>query len=181
MKLARLLIILDLDETLVRATGNPTLDPPDFIIEAYRVRQRPKLHEFLRAISKIGDIAIWSSGNESYVDAIVSKVVPADIQLSFVWARSRCTRQYDSEQLEEYWVKDLKKVKRLGYQIERILIVDDTPEKIERHYGNHIQIEPFYGDLSDRVLPKLARYMEQFASTENVRTIEKRGWVNFIT
>ncbi|GAB5559831.1 MAG: hypothetical protein SynsKO_14780 [Synoicihabitans sp.] len=180
METPRLLIILDLDETLVRATGNPTLDPPDFMLGDYRVRRRPMLDSFLCSVSKLGDLAIWSSGNDGYVDAIVSEIVPRDIALRFVWSRSRCTRQFDSEHLEEYWVKDLKKVKRLGFSLERVLIVDDTPEKIERHYGNHIFIEPFYGDLGDRVLPKLAAYLQQFTQIENVRDIEKRGWIDSI-
>ena len=34
---------------------------------------------------------------------------------------------------------DLKKVKRLGYRLERVLIADDTPRKVHRHYGNALQ------------------------------------------
>ena len=54
--------------------------------------------------------------------------------------------------------------------------MDDSPEKIERHYGNHVRIEPFYGDLEDRVLLRLATYLEGLATVENVRILEKRGW-----
>lgn len=172
----RLLVIFDLDETLVRATGNPTLDPPDFMLDAFRVRRRPQLEDFLRSVSRFADIAVWSSASDTYVEELVRKIMPTDVLLRFAWARSRCTRRYDTEHLEEYWVKDLKKVKKLGYSLERALIVDDSPEKIERHYGNHVRIEPFYGDTDDRVLPKLATYLERFASAENVRKLEKRGW-----
>jgi hypothetical protein len=70
----------------------------------------------------------------------------------------------------------LKKLKRLGYSLERVLIVDDSPEKIERHYGNHVPIEPYYGDLGDRVLDRLGEYLERFAQAPNVRTVEKRNW-----
>ncbi|WP_324726129.1 HAD family hydrolase [Actomonas aquatica] len=176
MEIPRLLIVLDLDETLIRATGNPTLDPPDFTIDSYRVRRRPMVHEFLCAAATFADLGIWSSASESYVDAIVRKIVPDSISLQFVWARSRCTRQYDSEQMEEYWVKDLKKVRRLGYPLERVLMVDDSPEKVERHFGNYVRVEPFYGDQNDRVLPDLERYLRSFISVPNVRTVEKRGW-----
>lgn len=172
----RLLVIFDLDETLVRATGNPTLDPPDFMLDAFRVRRRPMLADCLRRVSRFADIALWSAASDSYVQEIVAQVVPADTVLRFVWGRSRCTRCYDTEHLEEYWVKDLKKVKRLGYALERVLIVDDSPEKAERHYGNYVRIAPFYGDLEDRALPQLAAYLERFAHVANVRTVEKRGW-----
>lgn len=172
----RLLVIFDLDETLVRATGNPTLDPPDFMLDSFRIRRRPLLEELLRSVSQFADIAVWSSASDTYVEEIIRKIIPSDISLRFAWARSRCTRRYDTEHCEEYWVKDLKKVKKLGYSLERVLIVDDTPEKIERHYGNHVRIEPFYGDLGDRTLSKLAVYLSQFAAVENVRKLEKRGW-----
>jgi len=176
MSLPPLLVIFDLDETLVRATGNPTLDPPDFMVDDFRVRRRPMVAECLHAVARFANVAIWSSGSDSYVEEIVRRITPADVAFRFVWGRSRCTRRYDHEQQEQYWVKDLKKVKRLGYTLERVLIVDDTAEKIERHYGNHVHIEPFYGDLSDRALPQLVIYLQRFAEAENVRSIEKRGW-----
>lgn len=174
--LPRLLVIFDLDETLVRATGNPTLDPPDFMLDAFRVRRRPMAAECLRAVSRFADIAIWSAASDSYVQEILSQLIPSDLTLEFVWGCSRCTRRYDHQHLEEYWIKDLNKVKRLGYCLERVLIVDDSPEKVERHYSNHVRIDPFYGDLEDRALPRLATYLETFAEIPNVRTIEKRGW-----
>ncbi len=173
---SRLLVICDLGETLVHATQDPALDPPDFMVDEYRVRRRPQLAEFLRSVSRFADLAVWSSASDSYVAEIVQQIVPSEVSLRCVWARSRCTRRRDMDQFEEYWVKDLKKVKNLGYSLERILIVDDSPEKIERHYGNHVRIEPFYGELDDCTLPKLAAYLERFAVMENVRTVEKRGW-----
>lgn len=176
MKLARLLVIFDLDETLVRATGNPTLDPPDFMLDAFRVRRRPMVAECLRAVMRFADVAVWSAGDDSYVREIVDQITPEGVAFRFVWGRSRCTRCHDREQREDYWVKDLEHVTRLGYSLERILVVDDSPEKIERHTGNHVHIEPFYGDLEDRALSQVASYLERFAEVANVGLVEKRGW-----
>jgi TFIIF-interacting CTD phosphatase-like protein len=173
---ARFLVIFDLDETLIRATGNPTLDPPDFWIDAFRVRRRPGLEEMLRSVSQFAEIAVWSSASQSYVEEIVGNIVPTDIPLRFVWSRSRCTRRYDAEHMEEYWVKDLKKVKKLGYSLERIILVDDSPEKVERHYGNHIRVEPFYGAIEDRVLIMLPNFLKILSLVPNVRLVEKRDW-----
>jgi hypothetical protein len=50
--------------------------------------------------------------------------------------------------------------------------------KIGRHYGNQVRVEPFYGDLADRMLPRLAVYLERFAHTENVRSVDKRNWLH---
>ena len=87
-----------------------------------------------------------------------------------------CGRRYDQEQFEEYHVKDLRKVKRLGYRLERVLIADDTPLKVHRHYGNAIYIPPFFGDPTDEVLPRLGRFLISLRDEPNVRTLEKRGW-----
>ena len=43
------------------------------------------------------------------------------------------------------YLKPLKKVKRMGWRLERMLIVDDTPEKCLRNYGNAIHPLPFEG------------------------------------
>lgn len=107
---------------------------------------------------------------------IVARSFPKELSLRFTWGRTRCTRQYDAEHHNEYWVKDLKKLRRLGFSLERILIVDDSPEKVERNYGNHVPIEPFYGDLNDHVLNSLGSYLEGFADFPNVRAVEKRAW-----
>ena len=35
-----------------------------------------------------------------------------------------------------YRVKDLKTIRRVGYELERVIVVDDTAKKHERNYGN---------------------------------------------
>jgi TFIIF-interacting CTD phosphatase-like protein len=90
--------------------------------------------------------------------------------------RDRCTRRFDADLGEEGFIKDLKKVKRIGFPLERILFVDDTHSKMARNYGNAIYIQPFEGDHEDHELPKLLRYLETIHDVENFRKLEKRGW-----
>lgn len=47
------------------------------------------------------------------------------------------------------YAKRLKKVQRRGYNLRRVLIVDDTPEKVLHNYGNAIYATPFLGDPAD--------------------------------
>ena len=75
-----------------------------------------------------------------------------------------------------YWVKDLKKVKRLGYDLNRMLMVDDTPSKLQRNYGNAVYVSSFEGDPADRELLSLAPYLLSLVDCDDFRTIEKRGW-----
>ena len=60
----------------------------------------------------------------------------------------------------------------------RILIVDDTREKVCRNYGNAIYVTEFIGSNTDEELPQLARYLIHLRSEPNFRRIEKRGWRN---
>ena len=134
------------------------------------------LGEFLATASEWFDLAVWSSASEGYIGAMVEALFPSPKALRFVWSCKRCTRRLDGEWRREYWVKDLKKVKRAGYPLERVLAIDDSPEKLERQYGNLVRVRPFLGDPADRELPALLRFLERLRGTENVRTVEKHDW-----
>jgi RNA polymerase II subunit A small phosphatase-like protein len=73
-------------------------------------------------------------------------------------------------------VKDLKKLRKRGYDLNQIIVVDNTPQKLNRNYGNLVRIDDFEGDLSDRELKRLMRYLEDLVKADNIRTVEKRGW-----
>jgi RNA polymerase II subunit A small phosphatase-like protein len=171
-----ILLILDLDETLVHAAEEPLDRGHDFLVGPYRVYRRPFLDEFLTACADDFRLAVWSAGTDEYVRQTVDRILPQGIEPAFVWGRSRCVRRYDPEMLEDFPLKDLKKVRRLGYRLERVLIVDDTPRKVRRHYGNAIYVPPFFGDPGDEALPRLARYLTSLKNASNVRILEKRGW-----
>jgi hypothetical protein len=55
-------------------------------------------------------------------------------------------------------------------------MVDDTPGKLARQYGNYIRVTPYLGNEDDRELALLTRYLRELRDVENVRRIEKRGW-----
>ena len=171
-----ILLILDLDETLIYATEDPLRRELDFIVGPYAIYQRPFLSEFLTSCSAWFHLAIWSSATDEYVQAVVERMMPTGIEPVFDWGRRRCVLRYDLEQFEDYHVKDLKKVKRMGYRLERVLIADDTPSKVQRHYGNAVYVPPFLGDSEDGTLPRLAGYLISLHDVANVRTVEKRGW-----
>jgi len=177
MNLERILLIFDIDETLIYGTEKPLARQEDFgFAKQFYIYKRPFLDEFIREVSKLFELAVWSSASESYVKFIVDNIFPDPTILSFHWAYRRNTMRYNFELREHYPIKDLKKVRRLGYPRGRILIVDDSPEKAERNYGNAIYIKPFEGDLKDRELVKLLSYLQELANVPNVRAIEKRGW-----
>jgi len=172
----RILLILDLDETLVYAAASPLPQPADFIVGPYYVYRRPGLSEFLLACSECYRIAVWSSSSDDYAVSVISQIMPRDVVVGFVWGRSRCTRKIDHELQEEYYLKDLRRVKQRGYDLRRVLIVEDSPRKVARNYGNAIYVSPYEGDASDDELPQLASYLRSICSLADVRRLEKRNW-----
>jgi RNA polymerase II subunit A small phosphatase-like protein len=177
----RILLVLDLDETLVYATEQPLDWQPDFKAGPYSVYRRPHLEEFFRTCSGLYELAFWSSAGEAYVATLVRGILPAGIEPVFIWGRARCVRCLDPETREYYFVKDLRKVKRRGFGLGRVLAVDDSPRKLERNYGNAVYVRPYLGERDDNELELLACYLVSLPAVDNIRTLEKRGWRNKVS
>lgn len=171
----RILLILDMDETLIHATEEVLLTP-DFKVGRYNVYRRPHLKKFLKACSELYDLAIWSSGTCHYVHAVVAKIMPPNIQPVFIWCRDRCTPQLHPETRDHFYLKNLKKVKRLGYDLDRVLIVEDTAVNVRLNYGNAIFVASYFGQPKDDELRLLKDYLASIHSVANVRKLEKREW-----
>ncbi len=184
-----MLLILDLDETLIHATEQDLGIPFAYQVGKYKVYLRSCLHEFLETCHQHFELAIWSSATEDYIGEIVQNTLPAHVKFSFIWGRNRCT-PIISPRVDEYgyynmdissyyeYAKKLHKLKRKGYSLDQILMVDDTPAKLVYNYGNAIYIKPFTGLPTDQELPKLAQYLLTLQGVLDVRAIEKRGWSN---
>lgn len=67
-------------------------------------------------------------------------------------------------------------MRKAGWSLDRVLIVDDTPEKCLRNDGNAIYPLPYEGAVDDDELPHLADYLVALKDEANVRRIEKRRW-----
>jgi RNA polymerase II subunit A small phosphatase-like protein len=71
-----ILLILDLDETLIHAAEQPLERPADWRLGPYSVYCRPYLAEFLAAVAQSFALAVWSSGTIDYVEAMVARIMP---------------------------------------------------------------------------------------------------------
>lgn len=176
------LLILDLDETLVHTVEVDKPQPPgltpDYVVGSCRhqVYRRPFLAEFLTIVGQYYDLAVWSSAGSGYVEPTVELIFADFSAPLFVWSSPRCTRRFDHESHQEYFIKDLKKVRKKGFNPERMLIVDDTPQKSERNFGSVVYISEFNGEVDDCELLYLAQYLVSIANHANFRNLEKRGW-----
>jgi RNA polymerase II subunit A small phosphatase-like protein len=172
------LLILDLDETLAHSAEHALNSPADFCFEGFFVYRRPFLSKFLNAVSQWFNLAVWSSASGPYVRTLVDRLLPNNA-LEFVWCRDRCTQRFDVDQQEHYWVKNLETVKRRGFRLERVLMIDDSSEKVAGHYGNLLLVQPFVGDLEDSELRDILPFLEWLRHRNNFRSVEKRRWRAF--
>ena len=152
----RPLLILDLDETLVHGAETRQHRDADFTVGPFFVYKRPHLKSFLQATSDHFDVAIWSSASSDYVHGIACALADCVPTWQFVWSRSRCVQRMHPELMTTIFIKDLRKVKRRGYDLNRTLMVDDTRHKVSRNYGNAIYISPYEGADDDAELAELA-------------------------
>jgi carboxy-terminal domain RNA polymerase II polypeptide A small phosphatase len=173
---SEILLILDLDETLIYATEDRLAINEDFTFDKYFVYKRPGLDEFLMLIKDHFSIGIWSSAGDEYVNSIVNEIKSHELNFEIIWARSKCTPRRDLERDMSYWEKRLEKLKKKGFALEKILIVDDSPEKAKSNFGNAIYIKSFMGDPADGELSLLYAYLLTLKNVENIRKIEKRNW-----
>jgi len=188
--LEKALLILDIDETLIHATSTQLNIQETCVVFDYFIYSRPYLREFLDSISQYYKLALWSSASDDYVEKVVENTILKEYYFEFTWGRSKATfrRNYEMDELRTYgntqdhyhYVKSLKKVKKLGFPIERVLIVDDSPHKSKLNYGNAIYPSAFEGKQDDIELQLLSKYLEKIKDNSNFRTLEKRGWKNSI-
>lgn len=175
------LLIFDLDETLVYARRTPLTDLYGFRVGPYYVYRRPHAETLIQFCRRHFTCAVWTSAGGQYAAEVVARLFPDDLDLDFVWSRERCTyRRFDyfdeTELSEAVWVKNLKKVKRRGWPLAQVLMLDNTPKKLRLNYGNLIPILDFKGDPDDVELLRLIHYLPELMAQEDVRVVEKRGW-----
>jgi carboxy-terminal domain RNA polymerase II polypeptide A small phosphatase len=169
------LLILDLDETLLHASDAPLSVPENFVIGPYFVYLRPHLSEFVRFALENFTVGVWTSSGENYASQITAKIFPED-SLKFVWASDRCTLKFDPETHDYVSLKNLKKLKSEEFGMSDMIVVDDTPQKHSKNFGNLIAVREFQGEADDNELSALMPYLLTLKDVLDVRQVEKRGW-----
>ena len=185
-----LLVSLDLDECLIYSLPiykKHTLGKPDFSFDEFQTFKRPGLDLFIKQLTTDPRfvVGVWTSATRDYGDQIIKNIFPDPSCLQFFFARERCVKSssfsgsmYDYGQQINYF-KDLQKVvKKTGHPIERIIAVDDVPSYYARQYSNLVKVPEFIGQKRDNVLQSTLDYLRRLAALENVRPVEKRGWLS---
>ncbi len=166
------LLVLDFDETLIHSTEKKLNKNPDIFIPDYFVYLRPNLKFFLDKITKHYQIAIWSTATIDYLKLIIKQSYLKNYNFEFVWDRRFCDERYDKKDPHWFYIKKLSKVKDLGFNLNRSIIVDDSFEKIKFHYKNAILFKPYMGnDDTDNELIKLYKFLFLIKDEQNFRKL----------
>jgi carboxy-terminal domain RNA polymerase II polypeptide A small phosphatase len=172
----RLLVILDLDETPIHGSASIAKEVADFHSGPYPFIIRPHALDLIDALLDQFEVAVWTSAGELHAHSVVDALFDSRDDISFLWIASRCTHYRDFENDRTVSLKNLRKLRRHGYGLDRVVAIDDSPEKYMRNYGNLIRVAPWSGESGDNQLADLAEYVSWVATHEDVRRVDKRGW-----
>jgi RNA polymerase II subunit A small phosphatase-like protein len=172
----RRLLVLDLDETLIHSSRTLLDREHECQVGVYNVYFRPHVRTFLEKCQTWYGVGIWSAGSETYVADVIQRLFVGLQEPEFTWSHNACTWWTDWESRDRYIIKKLKKLCRLGYHLDHILVIDDIPNTFCQNYGNGIAVKPWYGAQDDDELLQLLPFLEWLSQAPNLRSIEKRNW-----
>eukprot|EP00796_Vickermania_ingenoplastis_P006621 gene6621-4741_t len=131
----RLTVVLDLDETLVYARAGP-------------LYVRPGIEQLLAFLREHCETIVWTSGVNRYAEAVVSEI---DKHCVVSHTISRDAR----------WVRDgAKDVKLLNRDLDRLILIDNTPDSLRGNELNGLLVEDYEGgELEDGTLHSLVELL----------------------
>ncbi|KAI9115298.1 hypothetical protein K1719_013617 [Acacia pycnantha] len=161
-------LALDLDETLVHSSWEPchgvdfTVQFTDNDNQTVYVRKRPFLEVFLRRVSEIFEVIIFTASQKRYADKLLDVLDPDSKFFSGRRYRDSCIR------LDDVYTKDLT---ILGIDLAKVFIVDNSPQVFRLQPDNGIPIKSWFDDQSDSSLMSLLPFLETLADVDDVRPI----------
>jgi RNA polymerase II subunit A small phosphatase-like protein len=170
MNMARVrLIVFDLDETLVHATEVALPFAHSFRVGPYFVYVRPFATDLIRFCASHFAIAVWSSSSERYVETVTAELFGTSFPVAFSWAVSKCVQKVDPKCNGYVYIKDLRKALKHGYAADEIIMIDDSPEKLQRQPTRHLCLSAFTGDPADKELLNVIERVKAMADMRSTK------------
>jgi len=160
-------LVLDLDETLVHSSFKP-IPNPDFIIPVeiedqvhkVYVLKRPGVDTFLQRLGPMYEIVVFTASLSKYADPVLDLLDTTRVVHHRLF-REACTNYKGN------FVKDMS---RLGREIKKVIIIDNSPTSYMFHPENAIPSETWYDDEHDTELLDLLPLLETLTKVDNVCT-----------
>ena len=114
--------VLDLDETVVYARDGP-------------LHARGGLDSLLEEMDLVGEVVVWTAGTRSYAKAVMKEINRGGLIKHLIYRHKTWFNASD-------YTKDLR---RLGRDVEHVLIVENTPDCVRANPQNGIIVQDFEG------------------------------------
>jgi carboxy-terminal domain RNA polymerase II polypeptide A small phosphatase len=159
-------LVLDLDETLVHSSFTP-IDGADFEIplnmqgetHTVFVKKRPGVDHFLAVVAEWFEVVVFTASLALYANPVMDLLDPNRVVHERLY-REHCVL------IGGCYVKDIAK---LGRDLKRTLIIDNSPLSYALQPENSIPIEGFFTDEADRELERVLGLLEKAKTLADVR------------
>ncbi|SNW62180.1 NLI interacting factor-like phosphatase [Orpheovirus IHUMI-LCC2] len=187
-------IILDIDGTLLHTLyttePGPSTQLPNFQNRVFKVYKRPYLDDFMNfCFDNFDTVSIWTAASDTYANYISQNIKPYGCNFTFINSYEDCTitcgesfgefscDTFIRKKLVKIWRKN--KYKKMGFNKDNTLIIEDTPSNCICNYGNAIYVPEYniFKNPKDDVLYKLQDYLNCIMYEPNFRDIDKRNWL----
>jgi len=164
-------LVIDLDETLVHSSFKP-ISNADFIvpveidgtIHQVYVLKRPYVDQFLMRVGELYECVLFTASLAKYADPVTDLLDKWDV------FRSRLFRESCVFHRGNY-VKDLG---RLGRELGKIIIVDNSPASYIFHPENAVPVVSWFDDMENKELLELIPFFEELSTSDNIYTLLRR-------
>ena len=164
-------LVIDLDETLVHSSFKP-INNADFIvpveidgtIHQVYVLKRPYVDEFLMKVGELYECVLFTASLAKYADPVTDLLDKWDV------FRSRLFRESCVFHRGNY-VKDLG---RLGRELGKIIIVDNSPASYIFHPENAVPVVSWFDDMENKELLELIPFFEELSQADNIYTVLRK-------
>lgn len=161
----KICVVIDLDETLVHSSFKP-ISNADFIVpveiegtthQVY-VLKRPYVDEFLRRMGEMFECVLFTASLAKYADPVTDLLDQGGVFRTRLFRESCVFHQ-------GCYVKDLS---RLGRDLNRTLILDNSPASYIFHPNNAIPVVSWFDDTDDAELLNLLPVFEELSKADDV-------------
>lgn len=161
-----MLLVLDMDETLLHAEVSPVRHDVSFVVNMDNgqstpvyVKFRPHLNRFLSIVSRMYEVVVFTASISRYANQVLDYIDPSGSLVHHRLYREHCTETNGT------YVKDLE---RLGRPLERVAIVDNSPVAYSFHPENAVAIPSWYDCDRDEALRQLLPHLERMSRAHHV-------------
>lgn len=181
------LIIFDIDGTLIDTAKEGLHDINIGYGIVLKTSSRPGLKELMEYCFNNYDVGFYTAASRDYAIEILKLFLTKEQynSIKFIKDYDNCSKislggfSYDYliyKPLYKIWKKAY--ARNNGWNKHNTLIIEDSSSTCIKNYGNAIYVPSYVYGRNDNVLYKLIDYIGELNLKGNIRSTEKRYWLN---